>query len=66
MITVTTFYFLLLLPGMSGPLVHEEKTTTLEECIGMVANAELRARMAGKTGKYQAGCLIEIPKIEEH
>jgi hypothetical protein len=61
---VVTFYVAMLLPHQPAPITHEEKVATLEECIGMVADFELRARALQKTGTFQAGCHIEIPRME--
>jgi hypothetical protein len=66
MIIIVTFHFLMLLPGMTEPLKHAEQVPTLEQCIGMVADASMRARTAQRTGTYQAGCTITIPQIVEH
>lgn len=62
---LVTFYFVMTLPG-SAPMVSEEKVATLEECVGMVARYEMRARDLPREGRYQAGCAIEIPATLAH
>jgi hypothetical protein len=66
MIFSVTFFFMMMLPGMNEPIVHAEEVPTLEECVGMVADAMLRARKAQQTGSYQAGCTIKLPEMENH